>query len=212
MKDLMPQGTSCPYNSAGYPGLCATANTSPYDYVTTVLFPQCATVGNCSVNGNQYWGADCTGNSCYGVPLYREQTNPGETGPTEIRMMTDSTYQRSNLTVNNARYYIDTTVSAATQSPWCTDNNQLHEWPNLPHLLQRLRGQHAGPVGAVLCVSAVCQAHHQPGVPALRGQGLRSQHAAGGAGEPAGQSSSVHDGGSVSVPQEGLLRRPAPAS
>ena len=38
---LMPQGTSCPYNQAGYPQLCATANTSPYDYVTTVLFPGC---------------------------------------------------------------------------------------------------------------------------------------------------------------------------
>ncbi|MFZ0313304.1 MAG: G8 domain-containing protein [Candidatus Korobacteraceae bacterium] len=129
---LMPQGTSCPYNQAGYPQLCATANTSPYDYVTTVLFPGCGVTGTC---GNS-WGSDCTGNSCYGVPLYREQTNPGETGPSEIRMMAQATYQRSNLTANNARYYIDTTVSDAIQAPWCADNNGGASCPTSENVFQ----------------------------------------------------------------------------
>ena len=36
--DVMPPplGKTCPYQ---YPELCATANTSPYDYVTTVVYP-----------------------------------------------------------------------------------------------------------------------------------------------------------------------------
>ena len=42
--DLMLQGMSCPYKDdrdgeKPLPELCATANTSPYDYVTTVAFP-----------------------------------------------------------------------------------------------------------------------------------------------------------------------------
>ena len=34
---LMGQGSACPYS--GNPDLCGTANTSPYDYVTTVVYP-----------------------------------------------------------------------------------------------------------------------------------------------------------------------------
>ena len=113
--DLMPQGQSCPYNSDGYPGLCATANSSPYEYVTSVVFPGCGVTSSCTD-----WDQSCTGNTCYGVPLYREDTNPGESGPTSIRMMGQDTYQRSTLAVNNARYYIDTTVSDAIQSQWAT--------------------------------------------------------------------------------------------
>ena len=82
----MPQGTSCPYAKQGYPDLCATANTSPYEYVTSVVFPQCGTViGNpnsCNLPGGN-WGVTCEDQSCYGVPLYREDTNPGETGPSD---------------------------------------------------------------------------------------------------------------------------------
>jgi hypothetical protein len=122
---LMPQGTSCPYSKQGYPDLCATANTSPYEYVTSVVFPQCGTViGNpnsCNFPAGN-WGVTCEDQTCYGVPLYREDTNPGETGPTEIRMMADSTYQRSNLTVNNGAFYIDTTVSQANQSAYANPN------------------------------------------------------------------------------------------
>ncbi len=120
--DLMPQGSSCPYAKDGYPDLCATANTSPYEYVTTVVFPDCGVTGTCtSTAGN--WGVDCEDQSCYGVPLYREDTNPGEQGASQIRMMADSTYQRSNLTVNHGLFYIDTTVSNAIQSQQGANTN-----------------------------------------------------------------------------------------
>ncbi len=108
--DLMPQGSKCPYNTAGYPELCATADTSPYEYVTSVVFPAC------NNNSCVAWAEPCSDQTCYGVPLYREETNPGETGATAIRMMGQTTYQRSSLTVNKARYYLDTTVSQAIQS------------------------------------------------------------------------------------------------
>lgn len=129
---LMPQGTSCPYNQAGYPELCATANTSPYEYVTSVVFPQCGTAGNTCSD----WDVDCTGNNCYGVPLYRENLNPSESSPPFIRMAGQSTSQRSTLTVNNALYYMDTTVSDTIQSQWSAGasknvfqaNNTYYVW------------------------------------------------------------------------------------
>ena len=122
---LMPQGTSCPYYSStdpDYADLCATAKTSPYEYTTTVLFPDCGVTGTCSTLPGGNWGVTCEDQTCYGVPLYREDLNPGETGPSEIRMMTDSTYQRSNLTANHGTYYIDTTVSQALQSSYASPN------------------------------------------------------------------------------------------
>ncbi len=122
---LMRQGAKCPYQSAdakfNYSGLCATANTSPYQYVTSVVFPDCAVTGTCTAPPND-WGAVCQDQTCYGVPLYREDINPGEVAASEIRMMADSTYQRSNLTVNNGLFYIDTTVSQAKQSAYTNPN------------------------------------------------------------------------------------------
>ena len=66
-----PQSTATP----------ATANTSPYDYVTTALFPGCG-VGAGNPNGrcgsdpnNQsggFWSQGCTTPACYGAPLYRQ--------------------------------------------------------------------------------------------------------------------------------------------
>jgi hypothetical protein len=119
---LMQQGANCPYAKQGYPDLCATANTSPYEYVTTVVFPDCGVTGTCDLTGGN-WGIDCEDQSCYGVPLYREDTNPGEQGASQIRMMADSTYQRSNLTVNHGLFYIDTTVSNAIQSQQGANTN-----------------------------------------------------------------------------------------
>ncbi|HUO04919.1 MAG TPA: hypothetical protein VMU16_06950 [Candidatus Binataceae bacterium] len=94
----------------------ATAKTSPYDYVTTVVFPDCATKGNCGndpifTHRGGDWSRDCGSNFCYGVPLYRQYlTGTDQNGATQfIRMMAQDTWQRSNLTVNHSNYYIDTT-------------------------------------------------------------------------------------------------------
>ncbi len=110
--ELMPQGADCPYNKDPdkYPDLCGTANTSPYDYVTTVLFPD--------LMSDSAWSPMCLDPNCYGVPLYREDENSPSEGAVEIRMMGQQTSQRSNLTVNHGRYYIDTTVSLERQKMW----------------------------------------------------------------------------------------------
>src|ERR1019366_3273616 len=115
----------------GPPG---TANTSPYEYVTT------ATIGDCGINRQgcpqgsgmdsyQAGGADCTAASppqgCYGVPLYREYLTDTEYANYQrdsrnfkwpvIRMMGQDTGQRSTLTVNHGLYYIDDQVKRETQ-------------------------------------------------------------------------------------------------
>jgi hypothetical protein len=83
---------ACPLAATPTP---ATAKTSPFDYVTTVVFPQCA-VGPGSGDGRcgsskttdedpkgsgrfktQFgrggtWSQECTNPACYGVPLYRQ--------------------------------------------------------------------------------------------------------------------------------------------
>jgi cell migration-inducing and hyaluronan-binding protein len=125
IRHVMLQGTKCPYKSSNlkvdYSDLCGTAKTSPYEYVTSVVFPNCATNSNCTFSqGN--WGVTCQDQTCYGVPLYREDTNPGDPLPAQIRMMADATYQRSNLTANHGLFYIDTTVSQSTQSTYANPN------------------------------------------------------------------------------------------
>ncbi len=90
-----------------------TAKTSPYDYVTTVEYPACGL--SC---GPKVWNRTCTAPFCYGVPLYRLLVNPDESKNGKmpaIRMAGQDTAQRSTLTVNNASYYIDTTVSLEKQ-------------------------------------------------------------------------------------------------
>lgn len=57
-----------------------TARTSPYDYVTTVVVPDCNQAGVCGPAKdppvfNQRvgpWSSDCGGPFCYGVPIYRQ--------------------------------------------------------------------------------------------------------------------------------------------
>ena len=113
-----------PTNSVSNPKTYAgTAVTSPYDYVTTVMFPGCAANGakcNQEAEKNAPWNADCTNQDCYGVPLYRENLIPGEIEKTPlgvpIRLMGQANFQRSSLTVNNGRYYVDTSPSKAAQS------------------------------------------------------------------------------------------------
>lgn len=85
-----------------------TAVTSPYQYVTTAMIPECGLL--CAD-----WSIDCAGPGCFGVPLYRQYALPGETEPVSIRMAGQATAQRSSLTMNGGRYYIDTTVSADAQ-------------------------------------------------------------------------------------------------
>ncbi len=97
-----------------------TARTSPYDYVTTALYPSCAATNSCTD-----WSADCTNPGCYGVPLYRqylttqEERNPklAKAGTTRsIRLMGAAIGQRSSLTANNGLYYVDTTVGRDRQT------------------------------------------------------------------------------------------------
>jgi cell migration-inducing and hyaluronan-binding protein len=58
------------------------------------------------------WSIPCTTSHCRGVPLFREYLTDSEdaakTRP-QIRMMGQSTAQRSTLSLNHGAYYIDTT-------------------------------------------------------------------------------------------------------
>lgn len=119
-------------------GVDSTAKTSPYDYVTTALIPDCSQPGVCTTDRNPTWSEDCAGPFCYGVPIFRQylkgspangsgewaqwkangcDTNPGTAACRWpfLRMAGQKTWQRSNLTANYGSYYIDTTVSLATQ-------------------------------------------------------------------------------------------------
>ncbi len=127
-----------PSNSISNPKLYAgTAVTSPYDYVTTVVFPNCAASGAKCDDENKKdsispWSADCTNQNCYGVPLYRENLIPGEIEKSPmgvpIRLMGQATFQRSSLTVNNGRYYIDTSASLAAQKAVNPPQNNIKLW------------------------------------------------------------------------------------
>jgi hypothetical protein len=89
-----------------------TAKTSPYDYVTTVVYP------HCGLGCGATWAVDCTGPGCYGVPLYRQfqtGTEHRQNQVASVRMAGQAVAQRSTLTANHGVYYIDTTVSQATQ-------------------------------------------------------------------------------------------------
>ena len=111
----------------------ATARTSPYDYVVTVLYHPAS---------GGVWDSECSNETCYGVPLYRQflTGNDGTNGkPTTqewaqwvangcdkdqttvqcrwpfIRMAGANISQRNTMTVNNGTYYIDTTVPKGVQ-------------------------------------------------------------------------------------------------
>jgi hypothetical protein len=129
-----------------------TARTSPYDYVTTVMYPSCAqtsptTCGDKTTNpldpnyghGGD-WSRACAGPYCYGIPIYRQYLNPGEKATPFVRMAGQSSYQRSTLTLNNANYYIDTTITKTQQ----TDNNSAasksYTFDPVTNLLQLANG------------------------------------------------------------------------
>jgi hypothetical protein len=63
------------------------------------------------------WSSACSNQFCFGVPLYR-QYRTGDESPTaayQVKMMGQDIYQRSTLSVNGGKYYVDTTVGQATQ-------------------------------------------------------------------------------------------------
>jgi hypothetical protein len=109
----------------------ATAKTSPYEYVTAAIYPECALTIPPPPMGVQpplqqcadmNWGSTCSeppggGNPCVGIPLYRQLLTTNETaGLKQVkRMMGQNTFQRSGLTANRGVYYIDTAVSKAEQ-------------------------------------------------------------------------------------------------
>ena len=113
-----------------------TAKTSPYDYVTTVVYPDCAKGGSpnsCLADPEQPWDSDCANQKCYGVPLIRQYLNMEEaTGVAqEIRMAGMNFYQRSNLTVNNGVYYIDTNAGTRKQAEGVCENKKS-TWIDVP--------------------------------------------------------------------------------
>jgi len=107
-----------------------TAKTSPYDYVTTAIYPKCLAMdtGGEECNTNPAvapWNLSCSNETCYGVPLYRQYvTEQEKNGPPmpaaiptpSIRLMGQNQGQRSGLTLNNATYYIDTSLDAQGQT------------------------------------------------------------------------------------------------
>jgi G8 domain len=115
--------------SSSYPGGTyqsnATADTSGYQYVSTVIYPDCTTGGGCS-----NWGDTCTNQTCAGVPLYRYYVTNNEftnyqkdpTTRPEIRLMGQVSVQRSNLTMNHGWYYIDTTLGPQQQGAFGNPN------------------------------------------------------------------------------------------
>jgi hypothetical protein len=118
-----------------------TAKTSPYDYVTTVIYPRCGLDKTCPLVQSPFepnnqaakissWNADCTNQTCSGVPLYRllytgtEMKTP-PVNPPAVRMAGQATFQRSTLSPNNGVFYIDTTPGTAKQATGAQPPRQL---------------------------------------------------------------------------------------
>ena len=104
--------------------LCGTANTSPYDYLTTVVFPQEITGQACPGGDDGAWSLHCADQHCPGVSLYRLDLLKDELDAPLIRMAGQHTGQRSTLTTNHGRYYLDTSVSDKLQDHFACKNFQ----------------------------------------------------------------------------------------
>jgi hypothetical protein len=128
----------------GAPG---TAKTSPYEYVTTGIIPECAigyytiqckcpngpglcpvrypnecgqAPNTCEQKYPANWTHQSANPNSFGVPLYREYLTDTEYNDKPqpkpfIQMMGQSTGQRSTLTLNHGRFYIDTSNDCAAQ-------------------------------------------------------------------------------------------------
>ncbi len=124
-------GLQCQSDGAALQG--GTARTSPYDYVTSVVYPDAAQFApNPPPNGTRScqasavldpnWDSECSNQGCFGVPLYRLYQTGSEhaagSTPGFIRMAGANFCQRETMNVNHGLYYVDLTASAATQSAW----------------------------------------------------------------------------------------------
>jgi hypothetical protein len=113
-----------------------TARTSPYDYVTSVVYPDDAQFaepldpepGRTCGRGKTLdpnWDSECSNQSCFGVPLYRVYQTGSEhaanLSPEFIRMAGMNICQRETMNVNHGHYYVDLTASAATQAKPLSD-------------------------------------------------------------------------------------------
>jgi len=106
----------------------ATATTSPYEWLSTAIIADCAVDRKVECRADNasptMWAHDCGNSSCRGVPLYREYLTEAEFpgARPQIRMMGQDTAQRSTLSLNQGKYYIDTTQDCTTQGgcPKCT--------------------------------------------------------------------------------------------
>ncbi len=91
-----------------------TAKTSPYEHVTSVVYPACGVGCDPST-----WNPNCT-SGCYGVPLERQlltgPENAAANPNTKIRMMGPAIAGRIQLTANHGKYYMVTTDGATQQA------------------------------------------------------------------------------------------------
>lgn len=107
-----------------------TARTSPYEWLTTAIIPDCKDSLCFDPSDNMgHWFTNCGNQQCRGVPLYREYLTSkeelvkGSILP-QIRMMGQSTGQRSTLTLNRGSYYLDITQSCKSQGS-CIPCNEV---------------------------------------------------------------------------------------
>jgi hypothetical protein len=108
------------------------SRSSPYEYVSTVIYPKCRADGKCAavdsagnpILNDGLWNRSCTDEACYGIPLWRQDLMPeadkdppktGTAKPRSLRMMGQNTSQRGSLTVNHGTYYFDTSVGQTKQ-------------------------------------------------------------------------------------------------
>jgi hypothetical protein len=127
----------------------ATARTSPYEYVTTVVYPEdqkeCQPAPACPKPEDPLpsppdWNRNCNNENCFGVPLYREYLTGTENekkekgaAPQFIRMAGMSICQRETMTVNHGRYFFDLTATRITQENWCTPRANCGRGPDRLH-------------------------------------------------------------------------------
>ncbi len=134
--NVVPECASDKHEGTDQTGPPATAITSPYEYLTTVIFPDCVydagEKAQCGKTNDQpNWTFD--GTHAFGVPLFRQYWTaedykdcggPNQDNclkdplkrPGRITMMGQATGQRSTLTPNHGWYYIDDTIPASQQT------------------------------------------------------------------------------------------------
>jgi hypothetical protein len=101
-----------------------TVLTSPYDYLTTVIYPDCGDKcpADKTVDLDRTWSQVCEAQNCFGVPLYRRLLTPDDSGNALpfIRMAGQGIAQRSTLTADRGVYYMDTSASITMQSSFAS--------------------------------------------------------------------------------------------